>query len=75
MSDAIILNTIPEFPPIEKATTNPNYIKHVICDGARFHVIHWDSNGEHCSETKCIINKGKINDKSRKDRIRRRSRN
>lgn len=43
---------------------NPEYNKdgtekHIYCDGARFHVLHWDSNGEHCSEPNCEINKRK----------------
>lgn len=31
--------------------------KHVICDGARYHVVWWDSDGEHCSNKNCEINK------------------
>jgi hypothetical protein len=33
------------------------WIKHVNCEGARFHVLHWTSQGSHCSEPNCIINK------------------
>ncbi len=36
---------------------NSNNIKHIICEGARFHVISYDTNGLHCSEFDCIINK------------------
>ena len=41
--------------------TDKNYIKHVYCDGARFHVISFSNLGEHCSEKNCIINKPKEN--------------
>ena len=42
--------------PREKAS-DPKFIKHIRCEGARFHVLSWDSNGTHCSEPDCIINK------------------
>ncbi len=31
-------------------------IKHITKEGSRSHVIHWDSNGSHCSEPNCEIN-------------------
>jgi hypothetical protein len=31
--------------------------KHIILDGARFHVISWCSKGEQCSVENCEINK------------------
>ena len=31
-------------------------LKHIVKDGARCHVLHWDTNGMHCSEPKCEIN-------------------
>lgn len=31
--------------------------KHVICEGARFHVLSWGTEGTHCSEPDCEINK------------------
>lgn len=30
--------------------------KHIICDGARFHVTYWDTNGSHCSIKNCEVN-------------------
>jgi len=30
--------------------------KHIVCEGARFHVLSWDTNGEHCSESNCEVN-------------------
>lgn len=31
-------------------------VKHVNKEDSRRHVIHWDTNGRHCSEPKCEIN-------------------
>ncbi len=45
------LDPIPRLPASVKG-----YVKHVRCDGARFHVLHWSSQGRHCSEPKCIVN-------------------
>ena len=44
-------------PPQEPASSDPSFLKHVRCEGARWHVLHFDTNGTHCSESKCIINK------------------
>lgn len=30
--------------------------KHIICEGARFHVLHWDNRGTYCSCKQCEIN-------------------
>jgi hypothetical protein len=30
--------------------------EHIIKEGARYHVIWWDTNGHHCSEPNCKIN-------------------
>lgn len=43
--------------PVEPADSDPNYIKHVVCEGARFHVIGYSTTGRFCSEARCIINK------------------
>lgn len=32
-------------------------VKHVYCEGARFHVLSWSSRGRHCSEPECEVNK------------------
>lgn len=42
--------------PREPAS-DPKYIKHVYCDGARFHVLSYHSFGIRCSEKNCIYNK------------------
>ncbi len=33
--------------------------KHIICEGARWHVHSWNSSGTHCSESDCEDNHGK----------------
>jgi len=30
--------------------------KHIVCDGARFHVLSWDSLGTRCSVANCEVN-------------------
>lgn len=30
--------------------------RHIVCDGARFHVVSWSQHGERCSEPNCEIN-------------------
>ncbi len=44
-------------PPQEPSEQDSNFIKHVYCEGARFHVLKWDNTGRHCSDPRCIINK------------------
>lgn len=64
--DSIILEEIPSaiLVPREKAS-DPNYIKHVVCDGAHFHVLSYSTQGTHCSEPNCIMNKPKDTDYER----------
>lgn len=45
-----------ELPPMVKAS-DKDYIKHVRCEGARFHVLSYSTLGIHCSESDCIVNK------------------
>lgn len=63
MDDIIFLNpkdlngdyiSVPNEP-----ASDPNYVKHIVCDGARFHVIYWETTGKKCSCENCIINKEK----------------
>lgn len=56
MSDEIKVQEGVEYAPVE-AASDPTFIKHVRCEGARFHVLWWDGRGTHCSEERCIINK------------------
>ena len=30
--------------------------KHIVCEGARWHVLSWDTNGVHCSAPNCEKN-------------------
>lgn len=43
--------------PIVPAEEDEDYIKHVHCEGAHFHVLSYTNNGIRCSEPKCIKNK------------------
>jgi hypothetical protein len=43
---------VPEIP-----ASDPKYIKHIRCDGARFHVLSWSTLGRHCSHPRCVVNK------------------
>ena len=43
--------------PVEPAKSDEKYVKHVICEGAHFHVLSWSTKGTHCSEKNCIVNK------------------
>ena len=56
-SDTIFIDDPHVFPIPHEPASDPKYVKHVSCEGARFHVLHWDDNGSHCSEPKCIANK------------------
>lgn len=46
------------FPPVEPASIH-GFVKHVFCDGARIHVLSWDSYGRRCSQRNCIMNHGR----------------
>jgi hypothetical protein len=32
--------------------------KHIVKEGARYHVLYWDTHGTHCSTKGCHINHG-----------------
>jgi len=42
------------FPP--RVRNEDGTLEHVHCEGARFHVLWWDTRGEHCSEPECEVN-------------------
>ena len=42
---------------VPRIKVDGDWIAHVRCEGARFHVLWWDASGRHCSEKMCIINK------------------
>ena len=39
--------------------------KHIVCEGARFHVLSNSTQGVHCSEPNCEINKMRSNDQAK----------
>lgn len=47
--------TQPEPWPVP--ASDPDYVKHVQCDGARYHVVSYSSQGMRCSHPRCIMNK------------------
>lgn len=53
--DVILVKPGEGIPPSEPSSV-PGYVKHVRCEGARYHVLSWDSKGCRCSEPKCVIN-------------------
>ena len=57
MPDSIYLEAMPTASPHVPAESDSSYIKHVHCNGARFHVISYHSDGMKCSEPRCIMNK------------------
>ena len=55
----IIMCPQPDVPSLHYYTPEFNKDgaeKHINCDGARFHVLHWDNKGSHCSVKNCEIN-------------------
>jgi len=61
MKDEIVLESLGTFDlvPVEPAS-DKRFVKHVRLEGARFHVLWWDYEGTHCSESRCIVNKDHI---------------
>lgn len=55
------------FQTYEKEYNQDGTEKHIFQDGARFHVVHWDSHGAHCSEPNCEINRREV--ESGKDNV------
>ena len=42
---------------VPRKKVDGDWIAHVRCEGARFHVLWWDTAGTRCSEKMCIVNK------------------
>lgn len=57
MSDTIFIKEKNRFMVPREPASDPEYIKHVNCEGAYFHVISYSTSGMRCSEPKCILNK------------------
>lgn len=43
--------------PIGEIEREDDTVEHLSCNGSRRHVLWWDTNGEHCTEPRCEINK------------------
>ena len=43
--------------PLHHEYNGDGTIKHIIKEGARYHVLWWDGDGEHCTEQNCEINR------------------
>ncbi len=56
MSDTIYLDD-PHTFWVPREEIEEGWIKHVNCNGARFHVLSYSTLGIRCSEERCIINK------------------
>jgi hypothetical protein len=41
----------------EQECNKDGTLKHIVCEGARYHGLRWDSDGTHCSDPNCEINK------------------
>ena len=54
------MNEESEFYHTEKHKKCPfcgeDILVHIIKEGARYHVLHWDTQGRHCSEPNCELN-------------------
>jgi hypothetical protein len=42
---------------VEQRGSRAKWVPHITLDGARFHVLSWDSFGARCSEPRCEINR------------------
>ena len=52
-----------KFEPVDKSLSDcpdcgGRRVKHIIKEGARYHVISWSSRGQHCSNKDCETNHG-----------------
>ena len=55
MSDTIFLEKVADFRG-EKKSSVQGFVKHVHCEGARFHALWWDEAGRHCTVKNCVVN-------------------
>lgn len=53
----IFLDAAPLAVPRRLVRGSRRWIKHVVLDGARFHVLAWSTAGRHCSEPDCVVNR------------------
>ncbi len=50
------------FEIIPQTINEDGSLKHIRKEGARYHILYWNSNGSHCSEPNCEINKRSKNE-------------
>lgn len=43
-------------PPSSKRPARPKTVPHIVKNGSRQHVLHWDTKGRHCSCAECEVN-------------------
>lgn len=55
MADTVFLERAADFQG-EKKSSVCGFVKHVHCEGARFHVLSWDGDGRRCSVKNCVVN-------------------
>lgn len=46
---------VPDLHRYGKEFNDDGTEEHITCDGARYHVLHWDKLGTHCSEPNCEV--------------------
>ena len=46
-----------KFEKIQQKINDDETLKHICKEGARYHVLYWNTQGRHCSEPKCEINR------------------
>ena len=45
------------FQIVMQKYNNDGTLKHICKDGTRYHVLYWNTQGRHCLEPKCEINR------------------
>jgi len=54
----IVLDEIPDYTPEDSyILTDPDWVAHIECHGANFHVVTYRKGIAVCSNSRCIINK------------------
>lgn len=53
------LCTHDDYPPTQEAING--VVPHIVREGARYHVVAYDSSGAHCSESRCELNERRNN--------------
>jgi hypothetical protein len=56
VGDTVYVTDPETMSPPRVPSSVPGYVKHVHCNGARFHVLSWVGSGRRCSEPECVEN-------------------